>query len=179
MRSSTTPAVESRQNLEGIQTIPFLFCSYIFLRRTSKTNQLRFIIPGFRRIFSAFESSNRYDAYSSPTPTRIANVRLPRAPFFFLLRQNHTDVIFQPMYYFLGHITKFARPGARRLKSHVTGVYEKGGGTIAGIQPGNCALRCFLVPFSCAPFCRLFVVLVVARASVCVFFSLDVWFCWS
>ncbi|CBN79893.1 Glucosylceramidase, family GH30 [Ectocarpus siliculosus] len=41
--------------------------------------------------------------------------------------ENHTDVIFQPMFYSIGHMSKFAQPGARRLKSHVTGLYQNGG----------------------------------------------------
>ncbi|CAN0206041.1 unnamed protein product, partial [Ectocarpus sp. 4 AP-2014] len=41
--------------------------------------------------------------------------------------ENHTDVIFQPMFYSIGHMSKFVQPGARRLKSHVTGLYQNGG----------------------------------------------------
>eukprot|EP00903_Cladosiphon_okamuranus_P018045 g16606.t1 len=50
--------------------------------------------------------------------------------------KNHTDVIFQPMFYYLGHMSKFAQPGSRRLKSHVTGVYQKGGGGPSTVIPG-------------------------------------------
>ena len=53
-----------------------------------------------------------------------------------LFWQNHTDVIFQPMFYFLGHMSKFAQPGARRLKSHVTGSYQKGGMGPSTAVPG-------------------------------------------
>ncbi|CAN0049475.1 unnamed protein product, partial [Laminaria digitata] len=50
--------------------------------------------------------------------------------------KNHTDVIFQPMFYFLGHMSKFAQPGARRLKSHVTGSYQQGGMGPSTAVPG-------------------------------------------
>lgn len=51
--------------------------------------------------------------------------------------QNHTDVFFQPMLYFIGHMSKFAKTGARRLKSHVTGLYREGGLTYSGAVPGE------------------------------------------
>lgn len=51
--------------------------------------------------------------------------------------QNHTDVFFQPMLYFIGHMSKFAKTGARRLKSHVTGLYREGGMTYSGAVPGE------------------------------------------
>ncbi len=50
-------------------------------------------------------------------------------------------MIFQPMFYYMGHITKFAQPGARLLKSHVTGVYKQGGGGPTGAVPGPFACR--------------------------------------
>ena len=42
------------------------------------------------------------------------------------IRQDHTDVRFQPMFFLMGHVSKFAKTGARRLKSHVTGHYREG-----------------------------------------------------
>lgn len=51
--------------------------------------------------------------------------------------QNHTDVFFQPMLYFIGHMSKFAKTGARRLQSHVTGLYREGGMTYSGAVPGK------------------------------------------
>lgn len=41
------------------------------------------------------------------------------------------------MFYYLGHMSKFAQPGSRRLKSHVTGVYQKGGGGPSTTIPGS------------------------------------------
>ena len=40
------------------------------------------------------------------------------------------------MFYYMGHMSKFAQPGSRRLKSHVTGVYQKGGGGPSTTVPG-------------------------------------------
>lgn len=51
------------------------------------------------------------------------------------------------MYYFLGHMSKFAKPGARRLKSHVTGVYQDGGSTPSTAVPGSFRFFVFCVRF--------------------------------
>ncbi|CAM9842799.1 unnamed protein product, partial [Ascophyllum nodosum] len=53
-----------------------------------------------------------------------------------LCNEDHTDVHFQPMYFFMGHVSKFAKTGARRLKSHVTGHYREGGMTYSSAVPG-------------------------------------------
>lgn len=62
--------------------------------------------------------------------------RRSRAPLD-IRRQGHTDVTFQPMFYFMGHISKFAKPGARVLKSRVTGSYLEAGRRPTGILPGE------------------------------------------
>ncbi|CAM9843061.1 unnamed protein product [Ascophyllum nodosum] len=54
-----------------------------------------------------------------------------------ICNEDHTDVHFQPMFFFMGHISKFAKTGARRLKSHVTGHYREGGLTYSSAMPGH------------------------------------------
>ncbi|CAM9603532.1 unnamed protein product, partial [Discosporangium mesarthrocarpum] len=50
--------------------------------------------------------------------------------------KDHSDVVFQPMFYFMGHITKFAKPGSTRLFSSIVGDYQKLGQRPTGALPG-------------------------------------------